>query len=54
MCGLAKESDHFLLFPIVFIYLNITDVPSSPHHATLMVTDRQRDWYFVSQRNLGI
>ncbi len=39
---------------IVGIYLNTAEVSSSPHHATLIVTDRQGDWYFASQRNLGI
>ena len=52
-CGLQKPKNIEDEVIQSIIYLNIADVSSSPHHATLMLTARQRDWHFSFQRNFG-
>jgi hypothetical protein len=50
----CKNKEYEILIGFFNIYLNIADVSSSPHHATLILTDRERDGCFAFQRNLGI
>jgi hypothetical protein len=37
------KNKEFELFIVVVVYLNNADVSSSPHHAALIFTNRQRD-----------